>query len=86
MHEGHSASPEFCLLMIAVRRFERRNLREIQLYPVDLGFGRPCAQRGRPSLADQQLRNIILDRLARVSEAFGTRIERRNDVGIIRAA
>ena len=82
--KGHPASPEFWQSIIAVCRFEKQNLQEIELHPVDLGFGRPRPQRGRPLIADDELSQTILDRLGRMSEPFGVRIERRNGLGIIR--
>jgi poly-gamma-glutamate capsule biosynthesis protein CapA/YwtB (metallophosphatase superfamily) len=84
--KGHPASPEFWQSIVAVCRFEKQGLRAIELLPVDLGFGRPRAQRGRPLLADEQLGKIILDRLGGMSDRFGTRIEQVNGRGLIRAA
>jgi poly-gamma-glutamate synthesis protein (capsule biosynthesis protein) len=81
--KGHPASAEFWQSMVAVCRFERQKLKEIEIHPVDMGFGRPRSQRGRPLLADERLGKIILDRVARVSEPFGTRIEQRNGRGAI---
>ena len=84
--KGHPASPEFWQSMAAICRFEKKHLSEIEIYPVDMGFGRPRAQRGRPVLADAQLGKIILERVARLSEACGTQVELRDGRGIIRGA
>jgi len=81
--KGHPASPEFWQSMVAVCRFEQQKLKEIELHAVDMGFGRPRPQRGRPLLADEKLGKTILDRVARLSEPFGTRIEQRNGRGSI---
>ena len=81
--KGHPASPEFWQSMAAVCRFEKRTLKEIELYPVDMGFSRPRSQRGRPLLADEKLGKTILDRVARISELFGTRVEPHNNRGVI---
>jgi hypothetical protein len=37
-------------------------------------------------LADAELGETIIDRVARLSEAFGTRMEKRDGRGIIRCA
>jgi poly-gamma-glutamate capsule biosynthesis protein CapA/YwtB (metallophosphatase superfamily) len=84
--KGHPASPEFWQSMVAVCRFEQQQLKEIELHPLDMGFGRPRPQRGRPLLADEKLGKTILDRVARMSELFGTRIEQRNGRGVIHIA
>jgi poly-gamma-glutamate capsule biosynthesis protein CapA/YwtB (metallophosphatase superfamily) len=70
----------------AVCTYANRQLAEIRLFPVDLGFGRPMSQRGRPMLADRKLANEILEGLRRLSEPFGTRIQVENGVGVIKVA
>lgn len=82
--KGHPATPEFWQGLLVICEFKKGKLNEIRLYPVDLGFGRPRPQRGRPLLADAGLGGIILDRVARLSEPYATRIERLEGVGIIR--
>jgi poly-gamma-glutamate synthesis protein (capsule biosynthesis protein) len=72
--------------MAVICRYEKQRLQEIETYPVDMGYGRPRSQRGRPVLADAELGETIIDRVARLSEAFGTRIEKRDGRGIIRCA
>ena len=84
--KGHPASPEFWQSLVAVCRFEKRRLKEIEVYPVDMGFGRARPQRGRPLLADEKLGKTILDRVALMSEPFGTRMEQRNGRGVIHVA
>ncbi|HEY7166647.1 MAG TPA: CapA family protein [Candidatus Binatia bacterium] len=81
--KGHPASAEFWQSMVAVCRFERRKLTSIELHPVDLGHGLPRPQRGRPILADKQLAATILERVAAMSETFGTHVEQRNARGLI---
>jgi poly-gamma-glutamate synthesis protein (capsule biosynthesis protein) len=51
-----------------------------------MGYGRPRSQRGRPVLAEAEQGKIILDRVARLSEPYGTRLERRDGCGIVRCA
>jgi poly-gamma-glutamate synthesis protein (capsule biosynthesis protein) len=81
--KGHAATPESLQSAVAVCEFERGDLREIKLYPVDLGYGRPRSQRGRPLLADAELGAKILDRAARLSEQYGTKIENAGTHGVI---
>jgi poly-gamma-glutamate synthesis protein (capsule biosynthesis protein) len=84
--KGHPASVEFWQSVVALCRFESRQLAAVDLVPVDLGFGRPRAQRGRPMIADQKLATLILDRIAGLSECFGTRVEQRNGRGLIKVS
>src|ERR1051325_11673514 len=84
--KGHPASVEFWQSVVALCRFESRQLAAVELVPVDLGFGRSRAQRGRPMLADQKLATLILDRIAGLSESFGTRVEQRNGRGLIKVS
>jgi hypothetical protein len=65
-------------------RYEGGALKEVCLYPVDLGFGRPIGQRGRPVLAEGEVANEVLSWLQRVSKPFGTEIEIEGNKGMIR--
>jgi hypothetical protein len=56
----------------------------VRLYPIDMGHGRPIAQRGRPLLAEGQVARETLEWLQQVSEPFGTKINIDGDVGLIR--
>ena len=49
-------------------------LREVILYPIDLGYGRPIPQRGRPLLAAAPLARQTLEWLQDASRPFGTEI------------
>ena len=55
---------------------------EIRLYPVDMGFRMPRSQQGTPRLADTTLARKIIDRLAKMSEQYGTTITFRDGIGI----
>jgi hypothetical protein len=68
----------------AVVDFRGGALREIRMYPVDLGFGLHRAVQGRPLLATGAMAGEILERLRSLSEPFGTRLEIENGVGVIR--
>jgi poly-gamma-glutamate capsule biosynthesis protein CapA/YwtB (metallophosphatase superfamily) len=83
---GFPVDPLFYRSVAAVCSHVDGRLREIRLYPLDLGFGRPMSQRGRPLLAAPELSGAILDWLREVSEPFGTTIEVEDGVGVIRVA
>jgi poly-gamma-glutamate capsule biosynthesis protein CapA/YwtB (metallophosphatase superfamily) len=82
--KGHAATPESLQSAVAVCEFDQRDLQEIKLYPVDLGFGRPRSERGRPLLAQAELGKTILDRVGRLSEQYGTKIQNVEGHGVIR--
>jgi poly-gamma-glutamate synthesis protein (capsule biosynthesis protein) len=81
--KGHAATPESLQSAVAVCEFKDGDLRQIKLYPVDLGFGRPRSQRGRPLLADAESSNRILDRVALLSRRYGTEIQKVERHGVI---
>lgn len=82
--KGFPAKPEYWESVIAVPRWKGKELVEIKLYPITLGFGKPRTVRGRPLLADRELSLKILEDLKRVSQPFGTTIEIEDGVGIIK--
>jgi poly-gamma-glutamate synthesis protein (capsule biosynthesis protein) len=69
--------------VVAMPRFKGKQLAEIALHPISLGFQKPRTQRGRPMLADAELGKKILDDLVKLSEPFGTKIQIRNGVGYV---
>lgn len=68
----------------ALAKFEDRGLAELKLYPVTLRPELPRAQRGRPELADAETGRKIIERMARLSHSYGTSIEYRDGVGLVR--
>ncbi len=64
--------------------FEDRTLRDIRLYPLTLGFGEPWPERGIPRLADASLGAEILQQMATLSGALGTRIDISDGIGSVR--
>jgi poly-gamma-glutamate synthesis protein (capsule biosynthesis protein) len=81
---GFPADPVFWRSVVGVCQYEGKALKEVRLHPIDMGFGRPIPQRGRPLLAQGQVAQETLEWLQHVSEPFGTRIAIEGDVGIIR--
>jgi poly-gamma-glutamate capsule biosynthesis protein CapA/YwtB (metallophosphatase superfamily) len=80
---GHAADPAQWEQMFAICEFSGDDLAGLQLYPIDLGHQRPRTGRGRPILADQVVADRVLARVERLSAKYGTRIERRDGIGIV---
>jgi poly-gamma-glutamate synthesis protein (capsule biosynthesis protein) len=55
---------------------------EIKFYPVDMGFRMPRPQQGTPRLAEPALARKIIDRLAKMSEQYGTTIVFKDGIGV----
>ena len=81
--KGHPASPGFWENIIVFCRFKNRKPFEILIYPIDQGFGRPRAQRGRPVLAQKEISKKILERMKRLSERYGTKLTIEKNIGRI---
>lgn len=81
--KGHVAEPAYWENMLAFCEFAAGKLKEIKIYPIDQGFGRPRPQRGRPVLADGEVADRVLDRVARLSARYGTKVEKRGGAGVI---
>ncbi len=71
--------------VVAIVTFRAKKLKEIRLYPVDLGMGKPRSQAGRPILAKpgSEVNNRVLKRFQQMSELYGTKIEIKDGVGVI---
>src|SRR5215472_16466214 len=82
--KGHVAHAEFWESMAVACRFAGGKLAEIAIHPIDQGFGRPRAQRGRPVLADAAMAERVIARVARLSAPYGTVMERREGVGVVK--
>jgi hypothetical protein len=80
---GFPADSVFWQSVVAVCHYQSRVLKEVKLYPIDMGFGRPIPQRGRPVLAEGQVAHDILTWLQTMSEPFGTQIDISGTVGTI---
>ena len=59
-----------------------RQLREITLYPISLGFGDTRTRRGRPVPATGSLAAAIIDRIAALSKPYGTKILYHDGKGV----
>lgn len=81
--KGHPSDPAYWENMFAVCEFANKTLKEIRVYPIDQGFGRPRPQRGRPVLAEGEVANRVIERVVRLSKRYGTNILNRSGVGVI---
>jgi poly-gamma-glutamate synthesis protein (capsule biosynthesis protein) len=81
--KGHPSEPAYWENMFAVCRFDKKKLKEISIFPIDQGFGRPRPQRGRPLLAEGEVANRVIERVARLSQRYGTKVLNRDGVGVI---
>jgi poly-gamma-glutamate capsule biosynthesis protein CapA/YwtB (metallophosphatase superfamily) len=82
--KGHPSDPIQWQQILAHCNYEGGNLAEVILYPLDLGYGKPRTQRGRPLLADNDLGEKIISRLSRLSGKFGVKIDFVDGKGIVR--
>lgn len=82
--KGFPADPRYWESVIAQPSFVGGELKEVVLYPVDLGYQTSRTQRGRSMLADPVLGKKIIDRLASLSKPFGTEITFDNGVGHVK--
>jgi poly-gamma-glutamate capsule biosynthesis protein CapA/YwtB (metallophosphatase superfamily) len=69
--------------IVAITKWESRQLQEIQLHPIDLGMGLPMGQRGRPIAATGEVAQEILERFQRMSKPFQTTIDMVDGRGVI---
>ena len=65
-------------------KFDGKHLAELRLYPISLGYKKPRAQRGWPMLATPDLAKEIIDDVVTFSAPFGTAIDFKDGVGIVR--
>lgn len=75
--------PRYWETIVPVCRFEKGNLSEIEIYPVDLAMDSPRPRRGRPLLAEDDRAAQIIDRVSSLSKKYSTTIEKEGDFGII---
>ena len=81
---GFPVNREIWEAVIAMPTFRGRELTELALHPITLGFGEPAWVRGRPMLARGELADKILADLVERSAPYGTHIEVRDGIGYVR--
>ena len=70
--------------VVTTSRFEKGQVAEIRVYPIDLNYTARGADRGVPRLASPPVARTILDRLQRLSQPFGTHLTIQDGLGVIR--
>lgn len=78
------SDPRFYEAVVAKISYAGGKASEIRLLPIDLGVELTGAARGVPRTAGRKTGQRILERLQRLSAAYGTRIAIENGVGVIR--
>lgn len=81
---GFPSRPKIWESVIAIPEWQGKKLHEIKLYPISLGFGSPATVRGRPLLANPELGEKIIKDLQLLSKAFGTDIEYKDGIGLVK--
>jgi poly-gamma-glutamate synthesis protein (capsule biosynthesis protein) len=81
---GFPADREIWESVVATVRWRADTLQAIELHPITLGFGKPVSVRGRPMLARGALGRKIIGDLTERSRPFGTVIEWRDSVAVVR--
>ena len=81
--KGHPASPGYWQSAACICRLRKEGGGELRFYPIDLGYGRPRSQRGRPLLAHEDLAASVLENLGRLSGRYGTELAIDGSVGIV---
>jgi poly-gamma-glutamate synthesis protein (capsule biosynthesis protein) len=71
---------------IAISKFDKGRLQEVRVYPIWARHDGPLSRRGLPMTAPPDIAQRILQRLQKLSEPFGTRIDVEGNVGVIRPA
>ena len=71
---GFPASREYWESVVATCDFSAGKLAAVTLHPIDLAFGRPRAQRGRPLLAHGEVAARALQRVRDLSRRYGADI------------
>lgn len=70
--------------VVAESRFERGQVAEIRLHPVELRYELTGAHRGTPHIAGPEVAREILESLQELSEPYGTEIRIEDGIGVIR--
>jgi poly-gamma-glutamate capsule biosynthesis protein CapA/YwtB (metallophosphatase superfamily) len=69
--------------VVALPKFRGKQLTELALHPITLGFGQARSVRGRPLFAEGELGQKILGDITKLSAAMGTKINVREGVGYV---
>jgi poly-gamma-glutamate capsule biosynthesis protein CapA/YwtB (metallophosphatase superfamily) len=83
VHKWFTEEEKYWISIVPHMTFEGDELKELKLYPIELGQNEPRSRRGRPRLAGPELVTKILDIIKQLSEPYGTEISVENGVGVV---
>jgi poly-gamma-glutamate synthesis protein (capsule biosynthesis protein) len=69
--------------VIAMPKFAGKQLTELKLYPISLGYKKPRTQRGVPMFAGPESSRKIIDDVTKFSAQFGTKVEFKDGIGVV---
>ena len=69
--------------VVAVPRFRGKQLTELALHPITLGYSQPRSVRGRPMFAEGELGQKILGDIIKLSGEMGTKVSVKDGVGYV---
>ena len=81
---GFPADERIWESVIAVPRFAGKQLVELKLYPITLGYKKPRPQRGWPMFAPPERAKKIIDDVVAFSAPYGTGIDFKGGVGVVK--
>jgi hypothetical protein len=84
VHPWFTDDEKYWISVTPMMVFEEDELRELKLYPIELGQGKPRSQRGRPMIADPVRGEKILSTIKKLSEPYGTQVDIRDNVGSVK--
>ncbi|MCX6656711.1 MAG: CapA family protein [Candidatus Bathyarchaeota archaeon] len=74
---------KYWMSVVPWMKFEGGRLKEMRLYPVELGQHRSRSQRGRPMMVGVEIGERILGKIVDLSKPYGTKITVRDGVGFL---
>jgi len=83
VHKWFTDDEKYWISVTPRMEYEGDRLRELKLYPIELGQDKPRSRRGRPVLADEKHGAKILGVIKKLSEPYGTKITVKDNVGVV---
>ena len=81
--KGFPGLDDFWITVVPIVKFDGDDVVEIELHPVRMN--NKCVQhRGKPYLVYRDEAKYVIEHVAGLSDEFGTNIEMRGDVGVVR--
>ena len=80
---GFTANAVYWESVVSELRLSRSGASEIRLHPIELGYGTPRSQRGRPVMAGRESAERTIETAARLCQKYGTRVTAQDGIGVI---